>query len=104
MASYAVAEVVALPVRSKADLADDIDALARPADISQLERARNPAQVRQGMEEFELDAMVTPRGTRASLFETTRHSLDRETAERLLSPAILAEVMRSSTSVILRVK
>jgi hypothetical protein len=107
MNATALAEVVNLPETSFADLSRDIDALAAlQAEASAIEkRARQlRARVRDGMSRGEIDAFVSAGGHRASLFSTTRWESDREAACRLLSPAIVAEIFKPSTSITLRVK
>ena len=103
----ATCEVVMNPAADLGDLSADIDALARlQKEIAAVEKIARQlrARVREAMTRGSLDAFVSAGGHRASLFETTRFEADRETALRILSPNLVAEIFTPRTSTTLRVK
>jgi hypothetical protein len=103
----AVAEVVAFPVASLSDLAADVDALAAlQAEIAKLEKQARTlrSSVREGMTRGGLDAFVSGRGHRASLFESITWKADRTEATRLFSAEVVAAIFKPSKSTTLRVK
>lgn len=103
----ATIDVVAQPATDSIAIADEIDALvALQSQIAELEaHAREiRARVKEAMVRFKVDRFTSPSGHRASLSTLHRSEIDRQRAAELLSPALLSELTKSTSSLVLRVR
>jgi hypothetical protein len=103
----ATIDIVANAAIDSLAVAEEIDALvALQAQIAELETTAREvrSRIREAMVRFSVDRVTAPSGHCATLSTVHRSELDRRRAAELLSPALLAELTRTTTSSVLRVR
>ena len=105
MANEAVS--VACPVTGLADLGSAIDELAqlqkRAAEVEKRARVLR-GEVKEGLVRYGVRKFATAAGHTATWVESTSWRGSKEDAERLLDPAMVAEIFKATSNTSIRIK
>ncbi len=99
--------VVAVPVTSLSEIGNAVDELVllqkRAAEIERRAKVLR-GEIREGMARTGLRKFSSQTGHTATIVDSTSWRGDKETAEALIGPALVAAIFRATTTTALRVK
>jgi hypothetical protein len=103
----ATIDIVANAAQDSLSVAREIDELVdlqtRMARLEAMAREMR-ARIKEALIRFDVDSITSPTGHKATLSTTTRNDIDRRRALELLSPAVVAEISRTTVITVLRVR